>query len=77
MGINEASPGLGPSVDPASFSLQLSVVTLETVDRLLAALADDRGTPNLETTWTAEQRKAIQRFRWLSGLQEFRPVAAR
>lgn len=67
-GLDEPYPGLEPSVDPEAFSLQLAVATIKAVDELLSALADDRGTPNLETTWTTEERKAIQRFQWLSGL---------
>jgi hypothetical protein len=67
-GLDEPHPGLEPSVDPQAFSHQLAIATIKAIDDLLSALADDRGTPNLETTWTTEERKAIQRFQWLSGL---------
>jgi hypothetical protein len=60
--------GLNPSVDPAAFSYRLSVTTIDRVNHLLDALADDRNVPDLETTWTTEEREKIQRFRWLTGL---------
>lgn len=67
-GLGDPFPGLEPSADPMAFSHRLTVVTVEVVDRLLSALADDRGTPDLKTSWTDEERRAIRRFRWLTGL---------
>lgn len=37
-------------------------------DRLAYVLADEMDVPRLRTSWTAENRKAIRRFRWLFGL---------
>lgn len=66
-GLDDEVPGLGPSVDGYAFSRQLSITTIAALDRLLGSLADDRGAPDISTTWTSEERKAVQRFRWLSG----------
>jgi len=69
-GLDEPFSGLAPSVDPAAFSRQLSIVTIQVVSELLSAFADDRKIPQLDTSWTADERKAIQRFGWLSGLSD-------
>jgi hypothetical protein len=60
--------GIDPSVDPWTFAQHLAAATIGAIDRLLTALADDRETPMLKTSWTAEQQRALRRFRWLSGL---------
>jgi hypothetical protein len=62
--------GIDPSVEPFPFGLRLSLVTIESVNELVSAFADDRVAPYLETSWTVEQHKMLRRFRWLSGLPQ-------
>jgi hypothetical protein len=68
-GLDDAQiAGIEPSVEPMAFSHQFTVATIGAVDQLVSALADDRGTPPLATSWSPDERRAIRRFRWLSGL---------
>jgi hypothetical protein len=67
-GFEEGVHGLGPTVDGFAFARQLTVTVIEALDRLFHALSTDRGIPDLKTSWTADERKAVRRFRWLAGL---------
>lgn len=70
-GLNDReAKGIDPSVEPFPFGLRLSLITIEAVDELVSAFADDRGATYLETSWTPEQHKMLRRFRWLSGLPQ-------
>jgi hypothetical protein len=59
---------LGPALDAETFSDRLTVEAIGVADRLAYVLADEMDVPRLRTSWTAENRKAIRRFRWLFGL---------
>lgn len=72
-GLDPPYPGLVASVDPHPFARQLTLATIETVDDLCGAFADDRGVEDVVSTWTPAEKKKIQRFRWLTGLPERGP----
>jgi hypothetical protein len=72
-GLDPPFPGMVPSVDPVAFARQLTLATIETVDDLCGAFADDRGVDEVFSTWSPEEKKTIQRFRWLMGLPERGP----
>jgi len=59
--------GLDPSLDPWVFTQHLASASIGAIQKLTKALADDCGAPSGGVEWNDEQRRAVRRFRWLSG----------
>jgi hypothetical protein len=64
---NRAVQGVDPAVDPWTFAQHLAAASIGVIRRLTEALADDCGAPKTHNEWTDHERRAIRRFRWLSG----------
>jgi hypothetical protein len=64
---NREVSGIEPSVEPWAFAQRLAAVSIAAIQQLTRTLADDCGASDLKVDWTDEERRAIRRFRWLSG----------
>jgi hypothetical protein len=59
--------GVSPAVEPWLFTQFLASRGIGAIQRLADALADDCHAPKHVNSWVSEQRKAIRRYRLLSG----------
>lgn len=60
--------GFDPSVDPWPFTTHLAAAGIGAIRHLSSSLVEDAGVEEFEIPRVAEERGAIRRFRWLSGL---------
>lgn len=60
--------GMGPNIELQAFASKFGQATIEALDQLGNAFADDRKATDHETTRTEEDAKKLRRLRWLSGM---------